>query len=115
MGPPRELHVHHFQPPHTTAPPTQCTGILTVGVVTYPFTFEGRRRSNQAVEGIEALRNAVDSVIVRGRACVAARKERAAERKPSPHNGVFAPPAVWCLGIPDCQPATAASPPPPTR
>ncbi|KAI8467226.1 MAG: Tubulin/FtsZ, GTPase domain-containing protein [Monoraphidium minutum] len=39
-------------------------GILTVGVVTYPFTFEGRRRSNQAVEGIEALRGAVDSVIV---------------------------------------------------
>jgi hypothetical protein len=39
-------------------------GILTVGVVTYPFTFEGRRRSNQAVEGIEALRAAVDSVIV---------------------------------------------------
>lgn len=43
-------------------------GILTVGVVTYPFTFEGRRRSNQAVEGIAALRNAVDSVIVRRRA-----------------------------------------------
>lgn len=35
-----------------------------MGVVTYPFTFEGRRRSNQAVEGIESLRGAVDSVIV---------------------------------------------------
>jgi hypothetical protein len=46
-------------PPNLTPP-----GVLTVGVVTYPFTFEGRRRSNQAVEGIEALRGAVDSVIV---------------------------------------------------
>jgi len=35
-----------------------------VGVVTYPFTFEGRRRSNQAVGGIDSLRGAVDSVIV---------------------------------------------------
>ena len=39
-------------------------GVLTVGVVTYPFTFEGRRRSSQAVNGIEALRGAVDSVII---------------------------------------------------
>jgi cell division protein FtsZ len=39
-------------------------GVLTVGVVTYPFQFEGRRRSTQALEGIEALRSAVDSVIV---------------------------------------------------
>ncbi len=52
----------------TTIPTTTPTlpGVLTVGVVTYPFTFEGRRRSNQAVEGIEALRAAVDSVIVVG-------------------------------------------------
>lgn len=35
-----------------------------MGVVTYPFSFEGRRRGNQAVEGIESLRDAVDSVIV---------------------------------------------------
>jgi cell division protein FtsZ len=40
------------------------SGVLTVGVVTYPFQFEGRRRSAQALEGIEALRSAVDSVIV---------------------------------------------------
>lgn len=40
------------------------TGILTVGVVTYPFNFEGRRRAGQALEGIEGLRAAVDSVIV---------------------------------------------------
>lgn len=39
-------------------------GVLTVGVVTYPFAFEGRRRSQQAVDGIEALRAAVDSVII---------------------------------------------------
>lgn len=48
--------------PHEPPP----AGVLTVGVVTYPFTFEGRRRSSQAVEGIEALRGAVDSVIVSG-------------------------------------------------
>lgn len=42
----------------------QLAGILTVGVVTYPFNFEGRRRSGQALEGIEGLRAAVDSVIV---------------------------------------------------
>lgn len=40
------------------------SGILTVGVVTYPFSFEGRRRSGQAAAGIDALRAAVDSVIV---------------------------------------------------
>ena len=45
-----------------------------MGVVTYPFTFEGRRRSNQAVEGIAALRSAVDSVIVRTGACAAVRQ-----------------------------------------
>ncbi|KAG1657360.1 hypothetical protein FOA52_015914 [Chlamydomonas sp. UWO 241] len=39
-------------------------GILTVGVVTYPFNFEGKRRGNQAAVGIENLRDNVDSVIV---------------------------------------------------
>ena len=39
-------------------------GVLTVGVVTYPFAFEGRRRAAQAAEGIEALRGAVDCCIV---------------------------------------------------
>ncbi|KAF8065506.1 FTSZ1 [Scenedesmus sp. PABB004] len=39
-------------------------GILTVGVVTYPFSFEGRRRAGQAVEGIETLRRNVDTLIV---------------------------------------------------
>src|SRR5437016_615348 len=32
------------------------TGALTIGVVTRPFTFEGRRRANQAEDGIAALR-----------------------------------------------------------
>ncbi len=39
-------------------------GALTIGVVTRPFTFEGRRRATQAEEGIAALRNEVDTLIV---------------------------------------------------
>ncbi len=39
-------------------------GALTIGVVTRPFTFEGRRRSNQAETGIDALRDEVDTLIV---------------------------------------------------
>ena len=39
-------------------------GILTVGIVTMPFQFEGRMRSKQAQEGIEVLRDNVDSLIV---------------------------------------------------
>ena len=39
-------------------------GCLTVGVVTYPFTFEGRRRSQQAGDAIENMRKAVDTLIV---------------------------------------------------
>ncbi|NCA19063.1 MAG: cell division protein FtsZ, partial [Actinobacteria bacterium] len=39
-------------------------GALTVGVVTRPFTFEGKRRAAQAEEGIAALRNEVDTLIV---------------------------------------------------
>ena len=39
-------------------------GALTVGVVTRPFGFEGRRRSVQAELGIENLREAVDTLIV---------------------------------------------------
>ena len=39
-------------------------GALTIGVVTRPFTFEGRRRSTQAENGIEALRSEVDTLIV---------------------------------------------------
>lgn len=39
-------------------------GALTVGVVTRPFTFEGRKRSNQAELGIEGLKEKVDTLIV---------------------------------------------------
>ena len=39
-------------------------GALTVGVVTKPFTFEGKRRKNQADKGIEMLTSKVDTIIV---------------------------------------------------
>jgi cell division protein FtsZ len=39
-------------------------GALTIGVVTRPFTFEGRRRANQAESGIGGLRDEVDTLIV---------------------------------------------------
>ena len=39
-------------------------GALTVGVVTRPFIFEGRRRSNQADLGIEALQSRVDTLLL---------------------------------------------------
>src|SRR5215472_277274 len=39
-------------------------GALTIGVVTRPFTFEGRRRAAQAEAGIAALREEVDTLIV---------------------------------------------------
>lgn len=38
-------------------------GILTVGVVTKPFTFEGRRRMLHAEKGIEELKNKVDTLV----------------------------------------------------
>ncbi|MDC3416473.1 cell division protein FtsZ [Aquibacillus salsiterrae] len=39
-------------------------GALTVGVVTRPFTFEGKKRSTQAVSGIDGLKGSVDTLIV---------------------------------------------------
>src|SRR6478672_6819700 len=39
-------------------------GALTVGAVTTPFEFEGKRRMQQALEGIEKLRNKVDTLII---------------------------------------------------
>ncbi len=39
-------------------------GALTIGVVTRPFTFEGRRRASSAEEGIARLREEVDTLIV---------------------------------------------------
>ncbi len=40
------------------------TGALTIGVVTRPFSFEGSRRQNLAMEGIETLKEKVDTLIV---------------------------------------------------
>lgn len=39
-------------------------GILTVGIVTMPFQWEGRKRKSQAAEGIEEMRQAVDTLLV---------------------------------------------------
>lgn len=39
-------------------------GILTVGIVTLPFIFEGRKRKQQAEKGIEELRAAVDTLLI---------------------------------------------------
>jgi cell division protein FtsZ len=39
-------------------------GALTIGVVTQPFSFEGRHRQHTAAEGIDRLKNAVDTLIV---------------------------------------------------
>ncbi|MCB2132478.1 MAG: cell division protein FtsZ, partial [Rhodobacteraceae bacterium] len=39
-------------------------GVLTVGVVTKPFQFEGAKRMRQANEGIEALQKVVDTLII---------------------------------------------------
>ncbi len=38
-------------------------GILTVGIVTKPFAFEGRQRMNRAEEGIAELKNSVDALV----------------------------------------------------
>lgn len=39
-------------------------GILTVGIVTVPFSFEGRKRRQQAEEGLEAIRQNVDTLLI---------------------------------------------------
>ena len=39
-------------------------GILTVGIVTIPFTFEGRRRTSQGLEGLSELKSFVDTIII---------------------------------------------------
>jgi len=39
-------------------------GILTVGIVTYPFAFEGRKRSKQADDGMDELRENVDTLLI---------------------------------------------------
>ena len=42
----------------------QDMGALTVGIVTKPFSFEGKRRMDQALSGLEELKNHVDTLIV---------------------------------------------------
>ena len=49
---------------NTIAPLAKEMGILTVGVVTKPFSFEGRTRMNNAQSGIERLKESVDTLIV---------------------------------------------------
>ncbi len=39
-------------------------GILTVGIVTTPFTYEGRKRMKQAQEGIDRMRDNVDTILI---------------------------------------------------
>src|SRR5919201_2387356 len=48
----------------TVAELGQEIGALTVGVVTRPFGFEGRKRADQAERGIDQLRDRVDTLIV---------------------------------------------------
>ena len=45
-------------------------GALTVGVVTKPFSFEGRRRMNVALQGIERLKDSVDTCLLYTSRCV---------------------------------------------
>lgn len=39
-------------------------GILTVGIITVPFSFEGKKRKMQAEQGIEAIRKSVDTLLI---------------------------------------------------
>ena len=39
-------------------------GILTIGIVTIPFSFEGRKRVEQAMEGVDELSNYVDALLI---------------------------------------------------
>ena len=48
---------------HVVAECAKEVGALTVGVVTKPFMFEGKRRMNQALSGLETLKSKVDALI----------------------------------------------------
>ena len=50
--------------PRTLAQAARELGVLTVGVVTKPFQFEGSKRMRQAEEGVEALQKVVDTLII---------------------------------------------------
>jgi cell division protein FtsZ len=43
---------------------SQSIGALTIGIVTKPFSFEGKRRMSQAMQGLDALKNNVDTLII---------------------------------------------------
>ena len=66
--------------------------ILTVGIVTVPFLILGRRRNQQASEGLEAMRAAVDTLLIirndKLRGCLATKPSAA----PSPTQTKSAPP-----------------------
>src|SRR6202023_1117700 len=49
---------------HVVASIARKLGALTIGVVTRPFSFEGKRRAKQADDGIQGLRNECDTLIV---------------------------------------------------
>ena len=63
------------------------SGALTVGVVTKPFDFEGKRRMRQAEEGIAALKEAVDTLIVIPNQRLLATRRRATRRCSRPSAG----------------------------
>jgi cell division protein FtsZ len=67
-------------------------GALTVGVVTKPFDFEGAQRMRQAVEGIDRLREQVDTMIVIpnesfSRSSSGARASSTRSGRPTPYSG----------------------------
>ncbi len=50
--------------PDIVAQTAKDMGILTIGVVTKPFTFEGKKRQSQAERGVESLKGKVDTLVV---------------------------------------------------
>lgn len=49
---------------HVVASIAREMGILTVGVITKPFAFEGRKRMQHAEKGVESLKNCVDTLVI---------------------------------------------------
>jgi cell division protein FtsZ len=79
-------------------------GILTVGIVTVPFTFEGRQRLNQAREALANLQAAVDTLIV-------IPNDRLLQGEGGSWRGVGL--QQWCEGAPGGALSRPAAPPPP--
>ena len=82
-------------------------GALTVGIVTKPFTFEGRKRSSQAEAGIGALAGKVDALItipndrllqlVEKKTSIL-RSLQGRRRRPAPRGRKASPTSSRCLG-----------------